>query len=126
MVATGDYQAAEKKFEVSRRMLEVCLELGFPVSVLERSPLVVRDLELIREINARAPSVVFFSMISAPDSPSYERVREMENLAPRMEKRYAAMEQDVGLIYRTMGPAGPRVWRGLRTWGRGWRRWLRI
>jgi DNA repair photolyase len=75
MVATGDYQAAENALEVSRRMLEVCLELGFPVSVLERSPLVVRDLELIKETNVRAPSVVFLSMISAPDSPSYGRVR---------------------------------------------------
>lgn len=93
VIATGDYQAAEKKFEVSRRILEVCLGLGFPVSVLERSPLVLRDLDLLKEINQRAPSVVFFSMISAPDSPTYERVRQMENLAPRMEKRYAAMEQ---------------------------------
>jgi DNA repair photolyase len=42
VIATGDYQAAEKKFGVSRRMLEVCLDLGFPVSVLERSPLVLR------------------------------------------------------------------------------------
>lgn len=93
VVITGDYQPAEEKFKLSRRMLEVCLELGFPVSVLERSPLVLRDLDLLREINQRAPSVVFFSMISAPDSPAYERVREMENLAPKMEKRYAAMEQ---------------------------------
>src|SRR5512136_2452425 len=93
VIATGDYQAAEKKFEVSRRILEVCLDLGFPVSVLERSPLVLRDLDLLKEINQRAPSVVFFSMISAPDSPTYERVRQMENLAPRMEKRYAAMEE---------------------------------
>ena len=93
VVITGDYQPAEKKFQISRRMLEVCLELGFPVSVLERSALVLRDLDLLKEINQRAPSVVFFSMISAPDSPAYERVREMENLAPRMEKRYAAMEQ---------------------------------
>lgn len=93
VVMTGDYQPAEKKFGVSRKMLEVCLELGFPVSVLERSPLVLRDLDLLKEINQRAPSVVFFSLISAPDSPTYERVREMENLAPRMEKRYAAMEQ---------------------------------
>ena len=93
LIATGDYQPAEKDFGVSRRMLEVCLELGFPVSILERSPLVLRDLDLIKEINARAPSVVFFSLISAPDSPTYERVREMENLSPSMEKRYAAMEQ---------------------------------
>lgn len=87
VIATGDYQPAEKKFQVSRQMLEVCLELGFPVSVLERLPLVLRDLDLIREINARAPSVVIFSIISAPDSPAYERVREMENLSPKMEPR---------------------------------------
>jgi len=93
VVITGDYQPAEKKFEISRRMLEVCLDLGFPVSVLERSPLVLRDLDLLKEINQRAPSVVFFSMISAPDSPTYDLVCQMENLAPRMEKRYAAMEQ---------------------------------
>jgi len=90
LVMTGDYQPAEKKYLVARCMLEVCLELGFPVSVLERSPLVLRDLDLLKEINQRAPSVVFSSMISAPDSPTYERVRQMENLAPHMEKRYAA------------------------------------
>jgi DNA repair photolyase len=93
VIATGDYQPAEKRFEISRQMLEVCLELGFPVSVLERSPLVLRDLDLLEAINQRAPSVVFFSLISAPGSPAYERVREMENLSPRMERRYAAMEQ---------------------------------
>ena len=59
--------------QVSRRMLEVSLELGFPVSILERSPLVLRDLELVKQINQRAPSVVFFNLISAPNSPAYER-----------------------------------------------------
>ena len=93
LVMTGDYQPAERKFEVSRKMLEVCLELGFPVSVLERSPLVLRDLGLLKEINERATGVVFFSIISTPDSPGYERVRQMENLAPAMEKRFEAMEQ---------------------------------
>ena len=45
VVFTGDYQPAERKFELSRRMLEVCRDLGFPVFVLERSPLVLRDLD---------------------------------------------------------------------------------
>ena len=51
---------------------------GFPVLVLGRPPLVLRDLELLKEIKQPAPSVVFFSMISAPDSPTYERVRQMD------------------------------------------------
>jgi len=73
VVCTGDYQPAEKKFEVSRRMLEVCLELGFPVSVLERSPLVLRGLDLIKTSMPALRRSSFFSMISAPDSPTYER-----------------------------------------------------
>jgi len=93
ILITGDYQPAERKFKMSRQMLEVCLELGFPVSVLERSPLVLRDLDLLKEINQRAPSVVFFSLVSAPGSPSYEKVQQLENLAPSMLKRYKAMEQ---------------------------------
>lgn len=92
VVMTGDYQAAERKFGVSRKMLEACLALGCPVSVLERSPLVLRDFDLLRDINQRAPSVVFFSMISAPDSPTYQRVRQTDNLAPPPEERFAAME----------------------------------
>ena len=93
LVFTGDYQPAERKFQISRRMLEVCLELGFPVFVLERSPLVLRDLDLLTSINQRAPSVVAFSIIYTPDSTNYARILQMENLAPPPEKRFAAMEQ---------------------------------
>jgi DNA repair photolyase len=92
LVFTADYQPAERKFGISRQMLEVCRDLGFPVFVLERSPLVLRDLDLLTEINSRAPSVVAFSLISTPDSPNYARVRRMEHLAPAPEKRFAAME----------------------------------
>jgi DNA repair photolyase len=92
VVFTGDYQPAERKFLISRRMLEVCRDLGFPVFVLERSPLVTRDLGLLAEINAQSPSVVAFSLISTPDSAAYPRVRQMEHLAAPIEKRFAAME----------------------------------
>lgn len=92
LVFTGDYQPAEKKFGISRQMLEVCRDLGFPVFVLERSPLVLRDIDLLQEINARAPSVVAFSIISTPDSPNHTRVNQMERLAPSSGKRFAAME----------------------------------
>ncbi len=93
VVFTGDYQPAERKFGLSRRMLEVCRDLGFPVFVLERSPLVLRDLDLLREIHTRAHAVVAFSIISTEDAPGAARVRRIENLAPAAEKRLAAMEQ---------------------------------
>jgi DNA repair photolyase len=93
LVGTGDYQPAERKFGLSRRMLEVCLELGFPVSVLERSPLVLRDLDLLQAIDDRATACVFFSIISTPASAHHGTVRQLERLAPPPEKRFAAMEQ---------------------------------
>jgi DNA repair photolyase len=93
VIGLGDYQPAEHKYRLTRQMLEVCLELGFPVFILSRSPLVLRDLDLLQAINERARAVVAFSAISAPGSPSYGRVCEMERLAPRAEKRFTAMAQ---------------------------------
>ena len=93
LVFTGDYQPAERKFMLSRQMLQVCYELGFPVFVLTRSPLVLRDLDLLQAINERARAVVAFSIISTPDSPNYREVCQMERLAPPAGKRFAAMDQ---------------------------------
>ncbi len=93
LLFTGDYQAAEGKFKLSRQMLEVCYDLGFPVFILTRSPLVLRDLDLLQAIDKRARAVVAFSTISTPDSPHYQDVRAMERLAPLPERRYAAMEK---------------------------------
>lgn len=90
---TGDYQPAERVYGLSRQMLEVCRDLGFPVFVLERSPLVVRDLDLLQAIQARAGAIVAFSLITTPDSPNYARVRQMEHLTPPPAKRFKAMEQ---------------------------------
>jgi DNA repair photolyase len=91
LVFTGDYQPAERKFRISRALLEVCLEAGFPVFVLERSPLVLRDLDRLQEIDRKARAVVAFSIISTPESPRHAEVRLLERLAPPPEKRFAAM-----------------------------------
>lgn len=92
-VGTGDYQPLERKFQLSRKMLEVCYDLGFPVFVLERSPLVLRDLDLLQAIAERATAVVAFSIVSTPDSRNDHLVRHMERLAPPASKRFAAMEE---------------------------------
>lgn len=93
LVMTGDYQPAERKYQLSRQMLEVCHDLGFPVFVLERSPLVLRDLDLLEAIHNKARAVVAFSILAAPGSPGYERVCQIERLAPPAEKRFAAMAE---------------------------------
>jgi len=93
VIAVGDYQPAEKKYEISRRMLEVCLELDFPVFILERSPLVLRDLDLLQEINKRTHVSVLFSIIHTAQSPHADKISRMERLAPIPELRFDAMEK---------------------------------
>jgi DNA repair photolyase len=92
VLMTGDYQPAERKFKLSRKMLEVCYELGFPVFILTRSPLVIRDLDLIQAIHQNARSVVAFSLISTPETPDYGSIRKFERLTPTPEKRFQAMQ----------------------------------
>jgi hypothetical protein len=87
---------------MSRRMLEVCLETGFPVFVLERNPGILRDLDLLQAIHKKARAVTAFSIISTPDSKNYDRVCQMEHLAPPAEKRFKAMEK----IAKTGIPVG--------------------
>ena len=100
LISTGDYQPLEREFGISRRILEVCLEMGFPVFILERSPLVLSDLDVLQEIENRARAVVVFSVIYTPDSPHADSVRRLERLAPPPEKRFEAMRQiaDAGIL----------------------------
>lgn len=103
MVFTCDYQPAEEKFGLSRQILEVCRDLGFPVFILERSPRIIKDLDLLQDINLIAPSVAAFSIISTPDSPNHAIARRMENNAPPVESRFKAMKKiaEAGILTGT-------------------------
>jgi len=45
------YQPLEKKYELTKRCLEILLKHGWPVTVQTKSPLVLRDIELLRKFN---------------------------------------------------------------------------
>lgn len=46
---TDPYQPLEKKYQITRRCLETLLDQEFPVNLLTRSPLCLRDIDLFRE-----------------------------------------------------------------------------
>ena len=48
---TDCYQPAEKKFELTRKCLEVFLKYRHPTSIITKNALILRDLDLIRELN---------------------------------------------------------------------------
>jgi len=47
--ATDPYQFVEGKYRITRHALEVLLRAGWPVSVLSRAPLMIRDLDLFTQ-----------------------------------------------------------------------------
>jgi DNA repair photolyase len=92
VISCGDWQLpAEERYGLSRRMLEVVLEFGFPLLVIERSPFLLRDLDLLQEINNRSWAGVTLSFSNVdpvlknafePSSPGLEpRLQMMEKIA---------------------------------------------
>jgi len=82
--ATDPYQPAERKFGLTRAMLEVFAQLaGLHLSITTKSTLIERDLEVLMRINRRSRISVNFSCITL--NPRLARV--LEPRAPRPELR---------------------------------------
>ena len=86
--ATDPYQPAERKFGLTRSMLEVFARLGgLDLSITTKSALVARDLDLLLEINARSRLSVNFSLITL----NRRLQRILEPRAPRPALRLRAL-----------------------------------
>lgn len=90
VLSTGDYQPTEKKFRISRQLLEVALEKKSPVFILDRSPLVTIDLDLIKAINKETFAVVLFSTSYADNQAAKNA---FEPKSPAVKLRFRAMEK---------------------------------
>jgi DNA repair photolyase len=61
--ATDPYQPAERRFRLTRRVLEVLLQYrGLGLGIITKSPLVTRDLELLRRLAERHEVTVNISL----------------------------------------------------------------
>ena len=47
---TDAYQPIESKYKLTRQCLEILLQSQFPVDILTKSPLVLRDIDLIKKL----------------------------------------------------------------------------
>ena len=67
----GDsYQPIEKKYNLTCKTLELLYERKFPVSILTKSTLVNRDIDIIKKINEQSGAIVSFSFSSVDDKIS--------------------------------------------------------
>jgi DNA repair photolyase len=81
------YMPLEKDIRLTRRALEVIAGSGFPVHAITKSDLVLRDLDLLEEINRKTYAAVTFTVTTADDALS----RRLEPGAPVSSRRLAAL-----------------------------------
>jgi DNA repair photolyase len=92
IVFSGDtdcYQPLEAHYRLTRGCLEACLEFGSPAGIITKSYLIVRDLELLKELHARTNLWVVMSIPFADDKTG----RMIEPGAAAVSKRFEAMEK---------------------------------
>jgi DNA repair photolyase len=82
--ATDPYQPAERRFRITRSVLEALVEHdGLRVTIITKSPLVTRDLDLLTRISERSRLSVHVSLITV----DRELARRLEPRAPTPEAR---------------------------------------
>lgn len=83
------YQPLEATWQITRRCLEVCLEFQNPVSIITKSYLVTRDIDLLKELDRRAFIQVFFSIPFLDEAVS----RALEPYTASPTRRFEAMKR---------------------------------
>jgi len=64
----GDsYQPLERKYELTRKALELMYEYNLPVHMLTKSTLITRDIDILKRINEQSRAIVSFSFSSVDD-----------------------------------------------------------
>ena len=75
MISTGSmsdpYQPIEKKWQLTRTCLQLIDRYGFGATLITKSDLVLRDLDLLAHIHQRSKAVVQMSLTCASDTMSH-------------------------------------------------------
>jgi DNA repair photolyase len=101
---TDPYTGAEAKYQLTRKCLEILVDFGYKgeVSILTKSPLVVRDIDLLKKLDAE----VGITVTTYEDSV----IRFLEGRAPSASARIKALRtlHDEGIpMYSFVGPLLP-------------------
>lgn len=86
--ATDPYQPAERRFRLTRGVLEVLAEHpGLSIVIITKSPLITRDIDLLRRVARHSSLEIHLSLITV----DRELARRLEPRAPTPEARLRAL-----------------------------------
>ena len=114
--ATDPYQPAERRFRLTRRILEVLRSYhGLSIGIITKSPLVTRDLDLLQALSKRHEVTVNISLATA--DPRLARRLELRSPVPaarlRALRRLTEGGIHAGLLVAPIIPGVTDDWAGL-------------
>lgn len=65
---TDCYQPIERKMQLTRKMLEICLDYRNPVGIITKNALILRDLDVLQALHAHRLVRVFVSVTTTDES----------------------------------------------------------
>ena len=93
--ATDPYQPAEGSYRLTRQCLEALASAHNPLSIISRSPLVIRDIDVLQQASSRADVHVSLSIPTLDDR--VWRTTEPGTPPPRQRFRAIRMLTDAGI-----------------------------
>ena len=90
LIDLDSHQPVDTRYEYARGMLEVCYNLGFPVFVNEKSPLLLRDIDILKKISKATYLNVGWSIIGTENDTVKAA---FEPKSPPFEARFEAMQR---------------------------------
>jgi len=93
--ATDPYQPIEGKYQLTRRCLEALVDYPMPTSIVTKGPLVVRDIDVLKKLDAKTDLTVYFSVPCVDE----EIVRKTDpgTAPPRQRLRALRMLREAGI-----------------------------
>ncbi|KYC45743.1 MAG: hypothetical protein APG12_00598 [Candidatus Methanofastidiosum methylothiophilum] len=101
LIYLDSYQPIENKYGYCRKILGICRDLEIPIFINEKSPLLLKDLDILKEIKKRSYVNVGWSLISSEKDETFSI---FEPNSPNPESRFEAMKllSDNGILSGTV------------------------
>lgn len=101
---TDAYQPIERKYKITRAILEALLRYDFPISILTKSDLIIRDIDLLKKFSDCDVGLTVTTL-------DEKAAKDFEPHSPSPQRRLGALEilHDAGIkTYGFIGPILPR------------------
>ena len=97
---TDAYQPVERKYKITREILKVLLKYDFPICILTKSDLVVRDIDLLKQFSRCEVGLTITTL-------DKQVARDFESFSSLPEQRLQALETLHNSEIRTYAFIGP-------------------